>query len=105
MEKRDPIANLEDLGHVMTDHHDGQLKILLRAPDEFVNRPGPSGIETGGRLVEHQNFRAMDQRSRQGGALLHSSAQLRGELVFHALEPNRFQRFTDALSNLLATEV
>src|ERR1700722_7087072 len=105
MEKRDPVANLEDFGHVMTDHHNGQVKILLGTPDELVDSPGPGRIETGGRLIQHQNFRAVDQCPRERGALLHATAQLRGIFVIHALEPNRFQRFADALGYLLATEV
>src|SRR5271166_6321592 len=102
MEKRDPVRNLENRRHIMADHHGGQVKILLRAADQFVNRAGARRIETGGRLVEHENLRAPHQRSRERGPLLHPAAHLRWKLRFHALEPDCLERLVHALCNLVA---
>ena len=48
--------------------------------------PACGRVESGGRLVEHQDFRTAHERARERGTLLHAAAQLGGKLVLHPLE-------------------
>ena len=66
----------------MGDVDAGDAQTLLDAPDLAAHLHTQFGVEVAQRLVEEEHFGLHDQRTRQGDALLLSTAELVGLAVF-----------------------
>src|SRR5690606_11381306 len=60
------------------DEEDGETERLLQVVDELVEGGGADRIETGGRLVEKEDFRIEREGARKAHTLLHAAREFRG---------------------------
>ncbi len=82
----DPVAHRADHAEVVGDEQDRGVGLVAQGAHEVEHLGLDGGVETGGRLVEHEQLRVARQRHGDHDALLHPA----GELVRIALhDPHR----------------
>jgi hypothetical protein len=73
------VADLARAGHVVGDRHRGGAEVADAFHDQVVDDVGYDRIESGGRFVEEVDLGFAGDGACQRHALLHATAQLRGE--------------------------
>ena len=75
VDDHDPVAELLGLVHVVRGEHEGGAALL--EPEQPVPQHVPGlRVEAGGRLVEHEDARLVDQRPGDGQPPLHAARQV-----------------------------
>jgi hypothetical protein len=69
--------------------------VAADALDEFPELPSGQRINAGGRLVEDEKIRIVDERAAQTQLLLHAARELAGGTVPEGSQPGRTQELTD----------
>ncbi|MPN12435.1 hypothetical protein SDC9_159753 [bioreactor metagenome] len=91
----DGVRHLLDFAQQVAGHNDRQPVSPGQALDEFANLVDARGVESVGRLVQDQQFRAAEQRHRDPEPLLHPERILLRELLRCLRQTNRLQRRVD----------
>src|SRR4249919_2578159 len=99
----DAIAMLRHIRIVCDQHHG--VVFLLQALEHSQDLLAGAAVERAGRLVGEQDRWAVDQRSRDGDALLLSAGQLVRAMPGAFAQAHGFQRVTCTLQSLLALDV
>ena len=93
----EPIEPLRLL-HVGGGDHDAHRRSpRADAVDQLPELPARQRVDAGGRLVEDQQVRIVDQRAAQRQLLLHAARQLAGRPVGKRIETGRGEQLRDAL--------
>ena len=83
--------------HVGGRHQDAHARpVGPDAVDQLPELAARQRIDAGGRLVEDQEVRVVDQRAAQTELLLHAAGQLAGRPVGEASQPDTVQQLGDA---------
>ena len=94
----DPITQRADDAEVVGDQQHGGVALLAQRANEIEHLGLHRGIETGGRLVEHEELRVASQRHGDDHTLLHATGQLERIAIHHACRvgdshpPQRLER-------------
>jgi hypothetical protein len=78
---RDPVRHLPQQIEIVRDHDNAQAKDVAQLEHELIDAGGAVGIEPGSRLVEKQQLGVECQRTRQGRAFHHATAEFGRVLV------------------------
>ncbi len=98
----DAVGEIDRLLHVMGHEDDGLGCALPDAQQLRLHQASGLGVESAERLVHQQDLGIECERARNGGALLHTTRQLRGITVLEAAEPDQIDEGLRALLALLA---
>ncbi len=81
---------------VMRDEHDGDVEGHEMAAQVFAQLAAQAGVERGERLVEQQQARLGDKRTREGDALLLTAGDLTGAAMSLLIEAKALNDFVHA---------
>src|SRR5262249_25411864 len=85
------VGDQKGAGEFVRNHNNGHSEGFFQFENEIVDSGSDDGIETGGRLIEEQNFGIHGQGACDGCSLLHSAAQLRRHVVLVAGKSDLFE--------------
>src|SRR3990167_2174662 len=85
---------------LMRHEHDGAAGIVQFLENRHHLQSG-LGVEVAGRLIGEDDLRIVDERPRDGDALLLSAGELIGQIVRAMRHPDRYERFFHSLRIVL----
>ena len=97
----DAVAHRERLFLVVRDVHERRLRARLDLLELELHLLAQLEVERAERLVEQQRRRLVDERAREGDALLLAAGELSRLALLHALEAHRAQRGRDARAHVV----
>jgi hypothetical protein len=96
VEDGDAVADVLDVGQQVAAHQDG-LPLLLELEDQILHFAGADRVQTGGRLVENDQFGIVDQRLGQPDAAGHALAVLFQLPAFRPIQSDHLDQVGHAL--------
>ena len=97
----DAVAHRERLFLVVRDVHERRARARLDLLELELHLLAQLEVERAQRLVEQQGRRLVDERAREGDALLLAARELPGLALLHALEAHRAHRLRDARAHIV----
>src|SRR3990172_6367995 len=94
------VGDVEDVRHVVADHHAGEPEALVGFRDQAVDGVQHDGVQPRGRLVEKDDLRVRHQGAGQGHPLPHPPADLGRKLVPHIPHPHGLQAMVHPVRHL-----
>lgn len=94
-EHHDPIRQDERLRDVVRDQHGGEAGLLPQLLELLLQHPSGEGVQRTERLVEQQSRRGVDQGAGQGGALGHTTGDLRRIRVREVRQADEIEDLVD----------
>jgi len=86
------------------DHDDRNASLVQLLEDSHDFNAGPA-VQVSGRLIREQDLGVIDQRPRNGDALLLSAGKLTGMMILAPLQTNRSKNAVGPLTQLLIAEL
>ena len=102
LEHDDAVAQALDLAHVVRGEQHGRAALAAIVLEPAAHPVGSVGIERGGRLVEQQDLRLVDQRLRERHAGLLAGRQLAGRPVEEFVQVEFLGQRADAAGDVVA---
>ncbi len=97
----DAVAHRERLFLVVRDVHERRLRARLDLLELELHLLAQLEVERAERLVEQQGRRLVDERAREGDALLLAAGELSRLALLHPLQAHRAQRGSDARAHIV----
>ena len=82
-----------------------KIELALVFGDHGKNGIASQRIKAGGRLIEEDEFRTGNDRTRQGEAFLHAAGKLAGVAIAMIINLQLSQSFEAALTNFMVREI